>query len=153
MRSIPDPGFPDDAGEASAEVTAALLAYDADPDRRHDATLEVLQRARLLVPVVAVLGEVEHDESGLAHDKTSDMATVLMTGRDGRSALLAFTSTASLQRWNPEARPVPVPPYRTGRRRCWSTSPGRCCSWWRPTTCGSWPRVTRWWRSAAATGG
>jgi hypothetical protein len=109
MRSIPDPGFPDDSGEASAEVTAALQAYDADPDRRHDATLAVLQRARLLVPVVAVLGEVEHDERGLAHDKTSDMATVLMTGRDGRSALLAFTSTASLHRWNPEARPVPVP--------------------------------------------
>ena len=109
MRSIPDPGFPDDTGEASAEVTAALLAYDADPDRRHDATLAVLQGARLLVPVVAVLGEVEHDEHGLAHDKTSDMATVLMTGRDGRSALLAFTSTASLHRWNPEARPVPVP--------------------------------------------
>jgi hypothetical protein len=109
MRSIPDPGFPDDSGEASAEVTAALLAYDADPDRRHDATLAVLQRARLLVPVVAVLGEVEHDEQGLVHDKTSDMATVLMRGRDGRNALLAFTSTQALHRWNPDARPVPVP--------------------------------------------
>jgi hypothetical protein len=58
--------------------------------------------------VVAVLGEVEHDEAGLAHDKTSDMATVLMTGRDGRTALLAFTSTESLHRWDPRARPVPV---------------------------------------------
>ena len=56
-----------------------------------------------------MLGEVEHDEQGLAHDKTSDMATVLMTGRDGRTALLAFTSTDALRRWDPEARPVPVP--------------------------------------------
>jgi hypothetical protein len=32
-----------------------------------------------------------------------------MRGRDGRNALLAFTSTETLHRWNPEARPVPVP--------------------------------------------
>ena len=61
------------------------------------------------MPVVALLGEVEHDEAGLAHDKTSDMAAVLLQGADGRLALLAFTGTASLAAWNPEARPVPVP--------------------------------------------
>ena len=55
-----------------------------------------------------MLGEVEYDEQGLAHDKTSDMAAVLMTGRDGRTALLAFTGSASLTRWDPQARPVPV---------------------------------------------
>jgi hypothetical protein len=112
VRSIPDPGFPDDTGEAPAEVTAALAAYDADPDTRHAATLHVLQDARLLVPVVAVLGEVEHDVAGLAHDKSSDMATVLMRGRDGRTALLAFTGSDALRRWDPEARPVPVPVRR-----------------------------------------
>ena len=108
MRSIPDPGFAGDDGSVPAEVAAALSAYAADPDTRHSATLAVLQHARLLVPVVAVLGEVEHDEQGLAHDKTSDMATVLMTGRDGRTALLAFTGREALGRWDPEARPVPV---------------------------------------------
>lgn len=109
MRAIPDPGFAGDDGQAPPEVAAALAAYDTDPDGLHDQTLAVLQHARLLVPVVAILGEVEHDEQALAHDKTSDMATVLITGRDGRTALLAFTSTEALQRWNPEARPVPVP--------------------------------------------
>jgi len=112
MRSIPDPGFPDDTGEAPAALTAALTAYDADPAALHEATLQVLQDARLLVPVVAVLGEVEHDEAGLAHDKTSDMATVLMRGRDGRTALLAFTGNDALRRWDPQARPVPVPARR-----------------------------------------
>jgi SseB protein N-terminal domain len=112
MRSIPDPGFPDDTGEASAALTAALAAYDADPDALHAKTLHVLQGSRLLVPVVAVVGEVEHDEAGLAHDKTSDMATVLMRGRDGRAALLAFTGSAALRRWDPDARPVPVPARR-----------------------------------------
>ena len=108
MPDLPDPGFADDDGSPAPGLPEALAAYDADPDSRHDAVLAVLQGTRLLVPVVAVLGEVEHDERGLAHDKTSDMATVLIEGRDGRTALLAFTSTAALRRWQPDARPVPV---------------------------------------------
>jgi SseB protein N-terminal domain len=108
MRSVPDPGFAGDDGETDPEIRAALTWYAEDPDARHARTLAVLQRARLLVPVVAVLGEVEYDGQGLAHDKTSDMATVLITGRDGRKALLAFTGTESLRLWDAEARPVPV---------------------------------------------
>ena len=108
MRAIPDPGFPDDAGQVDPQVSAVLAAYGRDPARLHRPTLAALQHARLLVPVVAVLGEVEHDERGIAHEKTSDMATVLMRGRDGRLALLAFTGTEPLAAWDPQARPVPV---------------------------------------------
>ncbi len=109
MRSIPDPGFPGDDGAADPHLAAALAAYDSTPETAaYSEVLALLQDARVLVPVVAVLGEVEYDEHGLAHDKTSDMAAVLMTGRDGRTALLAFTGTPGLVGWNPEARPVPV---------------------------------------------
>lgn len=107
MRSIPDPGFAGDDGSVAPEVADALARYDADP-RRHLEALAVLQHARVLVPVVAVLGEVEYDDHGRPHDKTSDMATVLVEGADGRKALLAFTGSAPLQRWNAQARPVPV---------------------------------------------
>jgi hypothetical protein len=103
MREILDTGFGDDDGTATPEVRQALASQDS-----YAATLGVLQSARLLVPVVAVLGEVEYDDSGLARDKSSDMATVLIQGRDGRKALLAFTSMATMQAWDPEARPVPV---------------------------------------------
>ncbi len=108
VRTIPDPGFPDDDGRVDAALAVFLRAYDEDPATHHEQLMQRLPPVRLLVPVVAVLGEVEFDENGLAHDKTSDMASVLMTGRDGRKALLAFTSTETLTRWNPEARPVPV---------------------------------------------
>jgi hypothetical protein len=104
---IPDATFAGDTGEAPPQVTAALAAY-AEGRMEYAEALRVLQDARLLVPVVAVLGDVEHDAAGLAHDKTSDMATVLLTGRDGRTALLAFTGTDRLAAWDPEARPVPV---------------------------------------------
>jgi SseB protein N-terminal domain len=106
-RLIPDPGFAGDAGDADVTLAAALAAY-ARNESSHGDVLLALQDARLLVPVVAMLGEVEYDDRGLAHDKTSDMAAVLMQGADGRLALLAFTSTETLARWNPEARPVPV---------------------------------------------
>jgi hypothetical protein len=106
-RLIPDPGFAGDTGEADAPLAAGLAAY-ARRESSHGDVLLALQDARLLVPVVAMLGEVEYDERGLAHDKTSDMAAVLMRGADGRLALLAFTSTETLARWSPEARPVPV---------------------------------------------
>lgn len=112
MRSIPDPSFAGDEGAVDPALSAALSAYDVSPEadlvEEHFATLAVLQDARVMVPVVALLGEVEYDEQGHAHDKTSDMAAVLMAGRDGRTALLAFTGLDSLTRWDPDARPVPV---------------------------------------------
>lgn len=107
-RDIPDPGFRDDTGAADVELAAALTAYSVDPGRSHQRTLALLRRTRLLVPVIAVPGEMEYDDAGLAHDKTSDMAVVQMRGRDGRLALLGFTSSSSMRAWNPEARPVPV---------------------------------------------
>ena len=69
----------------------------------------------MLVPVVAVLGEVEVDDAGLAREKTSEMATVLLRGADGRQALLAFTGTPALQSWNPDGRPVPVTTAQAAR--------------------------------------
>jgi len=106
-RSIPDPGFPGDDGAADPAVTAALAAY-ASGEGEYVEALAALRASRLLVPVVAIAGEVEVDADGLAHDKTTDMATVLLTRPDGRRGMLAFTGTASLAAWNGEARPVPV---------------------------------------------
>lgn len=61
-RVLAEPAFPDDDGGAAPSVQAALAAYDADPETGHQAALAELQDARVLVPVVATLGEVEHDE-------------------------------------------------------------------------------------------
>jgi hypothetical protein len=111
-RPIPDPGFAGDDGTADRTLAAALTAYAVDPERVLEVFL-ALQHARLLVPVVAVLGEVEHGagqqrDQGPLHDKTSDMATALLTGHDGRVALMAFTGLEALGAWRRDARPVPV---------------------------------------------
>lgn len=116
-RQLLAPAFPDDTGAADAALAAALEGYgspgggsEGDTDRADGlgAVLLALQDARVLVPVVAIADEVVLDENGLAVDKSSDMAAVLIQRPDGRRGLLGFSSTATLATWNPEARPVPV---------------------------------------------
>lgn len=106
VREIPDPGFAGDDGSAEPQLRQAMKAAAAGGPT--GPALARLLRSRLLVPVVAVLGETGYGEPGLAHDKSSDMAAVLMTGRDGRQALLAFSGADALAAWDPAARPVPV---------------------------------------------
>ncbi|TYL45130.1 SseB family protein [Nocardioides sp. BGMRC 2183] len=99
--------YVDDDGSADPVLARALQAHAAGA-AEYPEVLAGLATARILVPVVAVLGEVEYDDAGLARDKSSDMAAVLLTGADGRTALLGFTATAALAAWDPDARPVPV---------------------------------------------
>ncbi|MFE4591691.1 SseB family protein [Streptomyces laurentii] len=108
LKNIPDPGYSDDDGSADPRLAAALAAW-AEDRTAHGPVLAALQGARLLVPVVAVLGEIEIDpETGMKKEKTSDMAVPTLTAGD-RRALPAFTSMESLHRWDPGARPVAVP--------------------------------------------
>lgn len=106
-KNIPDSGYSDDDGTADPALSAALAAW-AEDRTAVGPVLAALKGARLLVPVVAVLGEVEEDENGLRREKTSDMAVPTLKA-GGRTALPAFTSTDSLARWDPAARPVAVP--------------------------------------------
>lgn len=103
-RDILAPAYPDDTGAADARL-ADMLTRFARREVTYAEVLAVLIESRLLVPVVAVLGEV--DENGA--EKTADMATVLLTGADGRQALLAFTSLETMAGWQADARPVAVP--------------------------------------------
>ncbi|MDN3295259.1 SseB family protein [Streptomyces ficellus] len=107
LKNIPDPGFSDDDGTADPRLAEALAAW-AEDRSAEPRVLAALKDARLLVPIVAVLGELEEDENGLRREKTSDMAVPTLTAGD-RRALPAFTSTDALARWDPAARPVAVP--------------------------------------------
>lgn len=130
VRSLPDPGFAGDDGAADPVLAEALASYDRSTSssgaaQAHHGVLALLQDARVLVPVVATGDDHSADrgadqgadrgaDQGVDQgaeqggEKTSDMAAVLMTGRDGRTALLGFTGTAALATWDAAARPVPV---------------------------------------------
>jgi hypothetical protein len=99
--------FAADDGAAPARLLAALAGY-AQGAASGQQVLEALGDSRVLVPVVALLDEVEVGEDGLSRDKQSTMATVLIEQPGGERALLAFTSLPSLIGWRADARPVPV---------------------------------------------
>ncbi|MER8184256.1 SseB family protein [Kitasatospora sp. NPDC094015] len=106
-KNIPNPGFSDDDGTADPRLASALAGW---PEGRtaEGELLGALTASRLLVPIVALLGEVETDANGLRHEKTSDMAVPVIEAADGRRALPAFTSLESMARWRADARPAPV---------------------------------------------
>jgi hypothetical protein len=108
--------FRGDRGGADPRVTSALAAYQAGQGSEQ-AALGALAAARLLVPVIAVLGDgsstdTEGDTQG---DKDSEMVLPTLIGRDGRPAVLAFTGLDALARWRADARPVPAEADRVWR--------------------------------------
>ncbi|MFH8982557.1 SseB family protein [Streptomyces varsoviensis] len=114
LKNIPDPGYSDDDGSADAALAEALDAWSRDASAE-PRVLAALAGARLLVPVVAVLGETETGADGLRREKTSDMAVPTLEAPGGRRALPAFTSTETLARWRADARPVAVPLHQALR--------------------------------------
>ena len=102
-RTLPTGDFSGDDGGADPRLTEALAADVADDQ----VVVRALASARLLVPIVAVLGESAQAAHGTI-DKQADMALVTLTGPDGKRALPVFSSVASLAAWDATARPVPV---------------------------------------------
>lgn len=104
--------FEDDDGAADAGYLAAVADLAAGTGDEA-AVVAALATARVFIPIVAQLAE-EGDTAagthaeGLHSDKQADMALVTLTAPDGRTAMPVFTSSASLQAWHPEARPVAV---------------------------------------------
>ena len=90
-----------DRGQADPRVTEAIDAYDRGRLTEHS-MLAVLRESRVLVPIVAVAADGETE-------KQTDMAVPKLVGRDGREAMMAYTSVDAMSRWDPAARPVPMP--------------------------------------------
>jgi hypothetical protein len=136
--------FAGDDGAADPRIAAVLAAYGAGQDSER-AVLAALAGARLLVPLVerpadfaeanetagtsekagtsgtCAAGDTHGD--GCDHQAAREMAFPTLIGRDGRPALLAFTSLAALVSWRPDARPVPTP-----AEHLWRTAVADSCA-------------------------
>jgi hypothetical protein len=107
-RTLTEQPFAGDDGSCDPALAAALA----------DGSLADVVRAwaptRVLVPVLAVLGEAD-DQVPVAGGKRADMALATLTGKDGTRALPVFTATAALAAWDAAARPVPVEAARAAQ--------------------------------------
>ncbi|AWB88921.1 SseB family protein [Salinibacterium hongtaonis] len=110
-RSFGETPFSDDDGSADPGLLDAIAQFrsgEATPEEVVDA----LRSVRLLVPLMATLGEAGENASGVTVDKSADLAIVTVAGPDGRSVMPVFSSVAAMQAWNPRARPVPTESVR-----------------------------------------
>lgn len=106
-RQFDDNPFGDDDGTAPPELLGALAAFRAG-EVGAEAVVDALRSSRLLIPLVAELGDEGTTETGLTVDKSQELSIVTVSGPDGRSVLPVFSSVTAMQIWNPAARPVPA---------------------------------------------
>ena len=101
----------DDDGSAPERLIEALRRFRSN-ELGEAEVVAAVRESRLLIPLVAVLGESETNAAGLVIDKTQELSIVTVAGPDGRTVLPVFTSVAAMSHWNPKARPVPADAVR-----------------------------------------
>jgi hypothetical protein len=98
-----------DDGRPDARLTTALARWSADPcDAARAEVLAALVDARVFLPLAAQAGGTEVGAHGLRQERSAEMALLTVRRGDGARALPAFPDGHQVQRWRPEARPVPV---------------------------------------------
>jgi hypothetical protein len=95
-----------DNGEADPHLIETISKFRSGEVSAEE-VLKSLGQARLLIPLIANLGESEEGAHGHQVDKSADLSIVTVLTPDSQRALPVFSSVAAMNHWNPEARPVP----------------------------------------------
>lgn len=103
----------DDDGSAPEKLIEAIRRF-RESELGEAEVLDAIRESRLLIPLVAELGESGTSDHGHLVDKSQELSIVTVAGPDGRTVLPAFTSVDSMRAWNPLARPVPAAAPRVG---------------------------------------
>lgn len=106
-RSFEPSAASSDDGSAPPRLLEAIRRFRVRELGEAEVVDEV-RHSRLLIPLVAQLGEAGTAPSGHLVDKSQELSIVTVTGPDGRAVLPAFTSVAAMAQWNPSARPIPA---------------------------------------------
>jgi hypothetical protein len=110
-RELEENRFAGDDGSAPGEFLEAILGFRAG-EFGQAAVVDALRVSRMLVPLLAQLGESEIGANGLKVDKSAELSIVTVKSPDDQDTLVVFTSVAAMQLWNPSARPVPTDAIR-----------------------------------------
>ena len=110
-RELEENRFAGDDGSAPKEFVTAISGFRSGDLGQAD-VVDALRVSRLLVPLLAQLGESEIGANGLKVDKSAELSIVTVKAPDDQEALVVFSSVAAMQRWNPSARPVPTDAIR-----------------------------------------
>ncbi len=103
-REFSDNAFANDDGSsppALAKVFESLVLDKSD-------LFSALETSRVLIPLIAQLGESEIGSHGHTVDKSAELSIVAVSTPVNQTALPVFSSVEQMQLWNKAARPVPV---------------------------------------------
>ncbi len=95
-----------DKGDADANLIESISKFQSGLVTSEE-VLKAIGQARLLIPLIANLGEAGEGAHGHQVDKSADLSIVTVLTPDNQRALPVFSSVATMTKWNPEARPVP----------------------------------------------
>jgi hypothetical protein len=104
-RAFNENPFADDDGSARPELVNAIREFHETGDASK--VFSEFSKSRLLIPLLADLGESEEGAHGQTIDKSADLSIVNVETPDGQIGLPVFSSVDTMQRWNSTARPVP----------------------------------------------
>ena len=110
-RSFEHNASSDDDGSAPERLIEALRRFRSR-ELGEAEVVDALRASRLLIPLVAHLGEAGTNEHGVVIDKSQELSIVTVAGPDGRTVMPVFTSVDAMRLWNPKARPVPADAIR-----------------------------------------
>lgn len=106
-RAFEPNAWAEDDGSANPRLLELIRALRAG-EATSDAVFEELKETRVLVPLLAHLGESGVGAHGQTVDKSAELSIVTVSTPDGLDGLPVFTSVDAMKRWNKEARPVPT---------------------------------------------
>lgn len=98
--------FAGDDGKADQQLIDAIIRLQAGTGTQVQ-VIDAFRKARVLIPLLANLGESGEGAHGQTVDKSADLSIVTVETPDQQNALPVFSSVAAMSAWNPVARPVP----------------------------------------------
>lgn len=105
-RELHENNFANDDGSADVTLIETITKFQSGEAKNED-VVAAFSKARLLIPLLADLGESEIGEHGHKVDKSAELSIVTVGTPDDQNGLPVFSSVAAMQRWNTSARPVP----------------------------------------------
>lgn len=103
-REFSENSYASDDGSTPTALAAVFASQVIDKSE----LFRALETSRLLIPLVAQLGDSEIGAHGQKVDKSAELSVVAVSTPDNQTALPVFSSVEQMQRWNPVARPVPA---------------------------------------------
>lgn len=103
-REFSENSFAGDDGSTPQAIASALGENPTNKEKLFAA----LESSRLLVPLLAEIGDSEIGAFGKVVDKSAELFVVAVATPDGQTALPAFSSLEQMSLWNKNARPVPI---------------------------------------------